>query len=37
MLMAAALDAVKQWKYQPTYLNGKPYPVELAVNVTFRL
>ena len=37
MLIAAALDAVKQWKYEPTYLNGKPYPVELAVNVTFRL
>jgi periplasmic protein TonB len=37
VLIAAALDAVKQWKYEPTYLNGKPYPVELAVNVTFRL
>jgi len=37
VLIEAALDAVKQWKYEPTYLNGKPYPVELAVNVTFRL
>jgi protein TonB len=37
VLIAAALDAVKQWKYEPTYLNGKPYPVELAVDVTFRL
>ncbi len=37
VLVAAALDAVKQWKYEPTYLNGKPYPVELGVNVTFRL
>ncbi len=37
VLIVAALDAVKQWKYEPTYLNGKPYPVELAVNVTFRL
>lgn len=37
LLVQAALDAVSQWKYQPTYLNGKPYPVELAVNVTFQL
>jgi protein TonB len=37
MLIAAALEAVKQWKYQPTYLNGVPWPVELTLNVTFQL
>ncbi len=37
MLMAAALDAVKQWRYQPTYLNGVPWPVELTINVDFHL
>ena len=37
VLVPAALEAVSQWKYEPTYLNGKPYPVELAVDVTFRL
>lgn len=37
LLIAAALKAVGQWKYQPTYLNGVPYPVELTVDVTFHL
>lgn len=37
ILVPAALEAVSQWKYQPTYLNGKPYPVELEVDVTFQL
>ena len=37
LLIAAALNAVKQWKYQPTYLNGVPWPVEMTVNVTFQL
>jgi TonB family protein len=33
----AALDAVKQWEYSPTLLNGKPVPVKMTVTVTFRL
>lgn len=37
LLVAAALKAVEQWKYKPTILNGTPYPVELTVDVTFRL
>lgn len=37
MLIPAALAAVEKWKYQPTYLNGSPYPVELTVDVTFHL
>jgi hypothetical protein len=37
LLIAAALQAAGQWKYQPTYLNGVPYPVELTVDVNFHL
>ena len=35
MLDAAALDAVRQWKYTPTLLNGTPVKVAMSVNVTF--
>lgn len=31
----AALDAVKQWKFVPTLLNGQPTPVIMAVTITF--
>ena len=31
----AALDAVKQWKYTPTTLNGAPVPVIMMVTVNF--
>jgi len=37
MLIEAALKAVSGWKYEPTYLNGQPYPLELTVHVTFSL
>jgi protein TonB len=37
LLVAAALQAVRTWKYEPTYLNGKPWPVELTLHVTFKL
>ncbi len=37
MLTGAALDAVKQWKYKPYYLNGEPVEVETTVNVNFTL
>ena len=33
----AALTAVRQWKYKPTLLNGRPVPVVMTVTVTFRL
>ena len=33
----AALDAVKQWKYAPTYVNGAAVPVTMVVQVTFAL
>lgn len=37
MLAESAKDAVSQWVYEPTYLNGVPYPVLLQVTVEFRL
>ena len=37
VLIPAALEAVKHWKGQPTYLNGVPWPIELTVHVTFSL
>ena len=33
----AAIDAVKQWVYTPTLLNGVPVPVIMTVTVNFRL
>ena len=37
LLIQSAMDAVKKWKYEPTYLNDQPVPVQLNVTVTFRL
>jgi TonB family protein len=37
MLNDAALDAVKQWQYTPTLLNGTPVPVIMTVTVNFSL
>jgi protein TonB len=33
----AALDAVRQWRYRPTILNGEPVEVETSITVIFRL
>jgi TonB family protein len=35
MLDQAALDAVRQWEYLPTMLNGVPVPVLVTVTVNF--
>jgi protein TonB len=35
LLHQAALEAVKQWKYEPAQLDGKPTPVHLTVTVQF--
>ncbi|HWF38332.1 MAG TPA: energy transducer TonB [Candidatus Acidoferrales bacterium] len=35
LLIPEALKAVMQWKYEPTYLNGVPFPVEMTVTVNF--
>ena len=37
LLAPAAIDAVRQWEYQPTLLNGDPVEVVTTVNVTFAL
>jgi len=37
LLHQAAMDALKQWKYQPATLDGKPVPMHLTVTVQFRL
>jgi protein TonB len=37
LLDAAALDAVKQWQFTPTLLNGVPVPVIMTVTVQFTL
>jgi len=37
LLDAAALDAVRKWKYTPTLLNGAPVPVIMTVTLTFDL
>ena len=36
-LSQAALDAVRQWKYEPTLLNGQPVEVDTTIDVFFQL
>lgn len=36
-LAQAAMDAVKQWQYEPTLLNGAPVEVVTTITVNFRL
>jgi len=36
-LADAAMEAVSQWEYTPTLVDGKPVPVTMTVTVTFRL
>jgi periplasmic protein TonB len=33
----AAIDAVRQWRFEPTLLNGEPVEVEMSVTVQFSL
>ncbi|MEJ2219153.1 MAG: energy transducer TonB, partial [Gemmatimonadota bacterium] len=37
LLIRAAIDAVAQWRYRPTYLNGKPMEVQTTISVIFTL
>ena len=37
LLVQAALDAVRQWRYQPTLLNGEPVEVDTEIDVIFSL
>lgn len=36
LLIPSALDAVKQWKYKPTYLNGQAVDLAMQVTVNFQ-
>ena len=35
LLIQAAIDCVRQWRYEPTLLNGIPVPVILTAKVNF--
>lgn len=37
MLVEAALEAVKQWRYKPYFLNGEPVEVDTQININFTL
>jgi len=37
LLVQAAIDAVRQWRYRPTYLSGEPVEVETSITVIFRM
>jgi protein TonB len=37
LLDSAALEAVRQWEFTPTLLNGVPVPVIMTVTVAFQL
>ena len=37
VLGRAAMDAVRQWKYKPYFLNGEPVEIETQITVNFKL
>jgi protein TonB len=37
LFYAAAMEALREWKYEPTYLNDEPISVQLIVTITFHL
>jgi periplasmic protein TonB len=37
LLVEAALEAVRQWRYRPTMLDGEPVEVETTISVIFQL
>ena len=37
LLVPAAMEAVKQWVYRPTLLNGEPVEVVTQIDVNFTL
>ena len=37
LFVHAALDAVRQWRYRPTMLNGEPVEVDTSITIIFRL
>ena len=37
LLIQAAMDAVKQWKYRPYLLNNEPVEVDTTIKVQFHM
>jgi protein TonB len=37
LLQQAALDSLRNWKYEPGYLDDRPVPVSTSITVKFRL
>lgn len=37
MFLQSALDAVREWRYKPTYLNGQPVEVDTYITVIYTL
>jgi TonB family protein len=37
ILMSSAMDAVQQWQYRPTLLNGEPVEVDTTISVVYTL
>jgi TonB family protein len=37
MFYPSALDAVRQWRYKPTFLNGRPVEVDTHISVIYKL
>jgi protein TonB len=37
ILVEAAMDAVKKWRYRPYVLNGDPVEVETTIKIQFRM
>jgi periplasmic protein TonB len=37
LLVLAAMQALRQWKYEPTIIGGQAFPVQLLVTITFEL
>jgi len=36
LLAAAALEAVRQWRYKPYYLNGEPVEIQTQITINFK-
>src|SRR5713226_3031150 len=36
LLRDAAMDALRQWRYEPARLNGQPTPIHMQVTIKFR-
>jgi protein TonB len=37
LLIPSAMEALRHWKYEPTYLNEQPVPVRLIVTIKFQM